>query len=198
MAGNGGRMGGKNKPLLEIGGMTILENYLRLFKEHDITLVVGYNADKIKEEYPTSVYNNLLYIKNERWAFTNSAHSLALALSFHYGYGSLRETIILDGDLWFDFYPIKHGFYTKPLKESVIYKNGKDCYIDDCKGIFVGIARVTKEQCEEYLTSYPNMCYNSNRYWCNLFNKVETVQCPQNVYEIDTWEDYKKLSAVKG
>ena len=77
-AGQGFQLDGMNKLLLRDprGGERILDQYLRLFGQTDITVVVGYRAIDVMQRYP-----KLDYVYNADWKVTNNSYSLGLALS---------------------------------------------------------------------------------------------------------------------
>ena len=55
---------------------TILDHYLEIFKDMEITVVVGYKAMEVINQYP-----KLNYVYNPHWATTNNSGSLSLALN---------------------------------------------------------------------------------------------------------------------
>lgn len=77
-AGQGFNLDGCIKLLIKdpkTGG-TFFDHYLELFRETDITVVVGYKAIEIMQKYP-----NLHYVYNHDWKVTNNSYSLGLALN---------------------------------------------------------------------------------------------------------------------
>ncbi len=92
-AGEGYQVGGFNKILLRRSdtGETIMDQYLRLFRGLDITVVVGYRAVNIMNLYP-----ELNYIYNADWQFTQDSHSLSLALSDEPCYVLQTDLFIMD------------------------------------------------------------------------------------------------------
>lgn len=99
-AGLGTRLGGGNdylpKTLLRLGGITLLERQVaairRVLGFTDITVVVGHEADKVREVGGP----DLRYVVNEAYRDTNTADSLRRALEFD-GSGAL----LLNGDVLF-------------------------------------------------------------------------------------------------
>ena len=77
-AGQGYQLDGFNKLLIRdpLDGQTIIEKYTSAFPNMDITIVVGYRAINVMQQYPD--YN---YIYNQDWAATNNSYSLSLAIS---------------------------------------------------------------------------------------------------------------------
>ena len=77
-AGQGYKMGNFNKLLLRNPqtNQTILDSYLDIFAGTEITIVVGYKAVNIMNQYP-----HLNYIYNPKWHLTKDSYSLALALN---------------------------------------------------------------------------------------------------------------------
>lgn len=76
-AGHGLGLDGYNKLLIKdpLNGKTVIENFREVFPSSQITVVVGYNAISIMNQYP-----ELHYVYNESWSHTNNSYSLALAL----------------------------------------------------------------------------------------------------------------------
>ena len=179
-AGDGGRMGGVNKCLLEVNRKPLLEKYLELFKGFRVIFVAGYNAEKIHELYG----GQMQVVENPQWAETNSAYSLFMGLQYFYPDG---DTVVIDSDLYFDFVPMSRGYYCTPLKESVVYR-GKKTTINDCAGWFRGIARLSAADVSEYMRQYDSS--HQNKYWCNVMDNVEIVLTDEPIQEFDTWEDY--------
>lgn len=77
-AGQGFKMDGFNKIMLKDpkDSKTILQKYIDIFGKDNITVVVGYNATSIMNEYP-----ELDYVYNQKWRTTGSSYSLSLALN---------------------------------------------------------------------------------------------------------------------
>tara|TARA_B100001059_G_C17816561_1_gene575659 strand:- start:525 stop:1187 length:663 start_codon:yes stop_codon:yes gene_type:complete len=77
-AGQGYNLGGFNKVLLKnpVNELSIMDFYLDIFSETDITVVVGFNATNIMNQYP-----KLNYVFNQDWHLTKDSYSLALALN---------------------------------------------------------------------------------------------------------------------
>ena len=77
-AGQGYKLGNFNKILLKNPqtGQSVLDLYKKEFSSVDITIVVGYNAVNIINEYP-----EFKYIYNADWHLTRDSYSLGLALS---------------------------------------------------------------------------------------------------------------------
>lgn len=96
-AGKGSRLGQKGpKPLtLLINGKSILENQLDLLKQYvsvdDILVVVGYQKEKIIDEFP-----ELLYVYNSNFTSTNTSKSLLAALK-----KCSEDVLWLNGDVVF-------------------------------------------------------------------------------------------------
>jgi choline kinase len=76
-AGRGHQLDGATKVLIRhpATGRTILDHFIDAFAGKRITVVVGFRAIQIMEQYP-----QLDYVINHDWAVTNNAMSLGLAL----------------------------------------------------------------------------------------------------------------------
>ncbi len=90
-AGQGFQIDGANKVLIRHPKTrkTILDHAIEAFSGKNITVVVGYRAIQIMEEYP-----ELNYVINSDWSLTNNAMSLGLALTE-------EPTYIVSGDVFF-------------------------------------------------------------------------------------------------
>lgn len=91
-AGRGHQLDGATKVLIRHPGTgkTILDHLIEAFAGKRITVVVGFRAIQIMEQYP-----KLDYVINHEWAVTNNAMSLGLALSDEPSY-------VTSGDIFFD------------------------------------------------------------------------------------------------
>jgi choline kinase len=89
-AGQGFQLDGMCKIMLRhpVTGKTILQTAIEAFEEQEITVVVGYKATEIMQEYP-----QLNYVINPDWAASSNALSLGLALSN-------QPTYVVSGDIF--------------------------------------------------------------------------------------------------
>jgi L-glutamine-phosphate cytidylyltransferase len=112
-AGIGKRLGdftgGLPKCLLKVAGMTIIERQLEALKGIDITMVVGFKAEVLKEKFP-----KLNFVFNPDFRTTNTIYSLGLALNG-------KDTFVLNGDVVFDKKIIR--LLDKPNCAAVEFKN---------------------------------------------------------------------------
>lgn len=97
-AGYGSRMGAltasQPKCLLDVGGRSLIEaqvGSLERFGVHDVTVVVGYQGDRIRER----LKDRVSYVANRRYRETNSLYSLWLAR-----HGLLNGGLVLNADVW--------------------------------------------------------------------------------------------------
>ena len=90
-AGQGFQLDGVNKVLIRHpkSGKTILQHAVEAFEGFKITVVVGYRAIQIMEEFP-----ELDFVVNPDWALTSNAMSLGLALTD-------EPTYVVSGDIFF-------------------------------------------------------------------------------------------------
>lgn len=138
VAGEGIRIKGatdKPKCLLEVAGISILENALTCLSQEgfrEVILVVGYRAELIKEFGSSFKGMKLTYINNPVYQTTNNMYSLYLAREHLY-----EGAIIFDGDIFFE-----------PSVLKCVLESKKDCWaVDDFKD-FDG-AMLTAEQTGE-------------------------------------------------
>jgi choline kinase len=91
-AGQGFKLDGINKLLVRdpISRKTILQQYIDLFPQYEITVVTGFKAVAIMSLYP-----QMNYVYNPHWRITGNSYSLSLALDD-------RPTIVISSDLIFD------------------------------------------------------------------------------------------------
>ena len=85
----------KPKPLLVVGGRTLLENTLQYLRDadiDDITLVTGYKAEDF---HPYAQKYNLTLVHSSEFASKNNHSSLQLVKDM------LDDSLIIDGDLYF-------------------------------------------------------------------------------------------------
>ena len=68
----------------------LIHRYQRLFSGWPITLVVGYQAIRVMNDFP-----ELDYVYNDQWSITGNSYSLSLALDD-------RPAIVISSDLFFD------------------------------------------------------------------------------------------------
>lgn len=87
-AGKGSRLNGtageSPKCLVKAGGISLIERQIRVLRDariHDITIVIGCQADRVRRECGQGV----TYIENARYAQTNSLYSLWMARPLLYG-----------------------------------------------------------------------------------------------------------------
>jgi choline kinase len=86
-AGKGSRLNGtagdRPKCLVEAGGLTLVERQIQVLQHagiHDITVVVGYQADRVR----SICRHRATYVENTRFAETNSMFSLWMARALLY------------------------------------------------------------------------------------------------------------------
>lgn len=99
-AGLGTRINGESKPLLKMGGETVIKRQLRLLKAKygagvDITFVGGYKY----AEVISHIKDDCKIVINERYNETNVAYSLFLGLLAT----NHRNCLVVYGDLIFDY-----------------------------------------------------------------------------------------------
>lgn len=77
-AGQGFQVDGLNKCLIRDprSGKRIIEKIIAAFPNYPITVVVGYQAIRVMQDYP-----QLDYVYNQDWGLTNNSYSLGLTLT---------------------------------------------------------------------------------------------------------------------
>ena len=91
-AGQALQVDGINKCLIKDpqSGETILDKLINIFSDYKITVVLGYQAIKVMQEYP-----QLDFVYNRLWATSNNSFSLSLALDS-------EPCFVLSSDLFFE------------------------------------------------------------------------------------------------
>ncbi len=91
-AGQGFRLDGFHKLRMRDPrtGEALLARFGRLFEGWDITVVLGYQAISVMNDFP-----GFDYIYNEHWSITGNSYSLSLALDE-------RPTVAISSDLFFE------------------------------------------------------------------------------------------------
>lgn len=156
VAGSGSRMGALTgelpKSFLEIGGERLIERSLRLIRQagiQDVTLVTGYKGSLFQDQFP-----QCRFVHNPKYASTNTASSLELALNDE----EHGRVLVINGDVFFEEgllrqllnfpYPsvaaVRRG--TMGCEEVKVYSNsnqllriGKDLSPEDCFGEAFGV-----------------------------------------------------------
>ena len=91
-AGQGFRLDGFHKLRIRDprSGKPLLQHLRDLFAGHDMTVVLGYQAISVMNDFP-----DVDYVYNEHWSITGNSYSLSLALDD-------RPAVVVSGDLFFD------------------------------------------------------------------------------------------------
>ena len=91
-AGQGFQLDGFNTVLIKHPktGQSIIEQYLEIFDYKQITMVVGYRAINIMNQYP-----KLHYVYSSQWSITNNSYSLGLVLDD-------KPCLVVSSDLFID------------------------------------------------------------------------------------------------
>ena len=88
---------GKPKSFLQVGEQTLIGRQIAAVREagiDDITLVVGYRDQLFRE-----TFSDCSFVMNREFRTTNTAHSLALALS----HKESKSVFVLNADVFFDY-----------------------------------------------------------------------------------------------
>lgn len=90
-------LNGKPKPLLEVGGKSLLEHSIEALVQNgikDISIVLGYNKEEIIDKIGDNFKGaKITYITNDFYNRTGSMHSLFLAIK------EPEDSLVLDGDI---------------------------------------------------------------------------------------------------
>ena len=219
-AGVGKRLLGlnMNKPkcLLTVGSETLIRRSVNLLVNKgisDITVIVGYEADLIRNE----LKNDVAYFENPHFLTTNSIMSLWYAKDL------LEDNVLLlNGDLYYehgildyaknqtnpvvmlaDSTRIDNADYRFGFIGNQINRFGKHLTNQETDGEYVGIVRIDKcfiktfkQTLEEMITAG-----KSNIWWEDVLYSFISKQIPIHFYdvagtfwsEVDTLQDYNYL-----
>lgn len=99
-AGRGSRMKELTKDMpkcmMQVGSKSVIQNTIDTLKYKNIkniVIVTGYKSE-ILEKHLKSLYDDLIFIKNDSWEITNSMSSMRLALKY------LKDAIVIDSDIY--------------------------------------------------------------------------------------------------
>ena len=207
-----------NKPkcLINIGGTTLISRSVNLLVSKgisDITVIVGYKSDLIRNE----LNNNIAYFENPDFHITNSIKSLWYAKDLLEG-----DVLLLNGDLYYepdildyainqtnpvvmlaDSTRIDKADYRFGFSGNQINRFGKHLTNHETDGEYVGIVRIDqsfiktfKKTLEEMITSG-----KSNIWWEDVLYSFIEKQIPIHYFdvagtfwsEVDTLQDYNYL-----
>ncbi|MDD3984716.1 MAG: phosphocholine cytidylyltransferase family protein [Methanobacterium sp.] len=152
------------KPLLEIGGISLMERMMINFVNNNINefiIVVGHKKERViekinylKEKYPI----NIDFVENKKYSQTNTSYSVNLATS------KLDEDIIIiNGDNVVDegiisgllninetalvvdnYKELNEESFKLRIEKGIIIEIGKDIDISSASGEFIGISKVAQ------------------------------------------------------
>ena len=207
-----------NKPkcLINIGGTTLIRRSVNLLVSKgisDITVIVGYKSDLIRNE----LNNNIAYFENPDFHITNSIKSLWYAKDL-----LEDDVLLLNGDLYYEHdildYAINQTNPVVMLADSTridkadyrfgfsgnqINRFGKHLTNHETDGEYVGIVRIDqsfiktfKQTLEEMITAG-----KSNIWWEDVLYSFIEKNIPIHYFdvagtfwsEVDTLQDYNYL-----
>lgn len=219
-AGMGTRISQKTsepKSLLKIGDTSIIKNTVRLLQKNniDVTVIVGFKEDLIKEELKDM---NVNFYSNPFFKVTNSIASLWLA----------KEQLLCDDDFIFanaDVYwgedilnllqksdkeivmlgdksRVAVGDYFLKCQGEKIVDYGKDLELHNRTCEYVGIAKISKNFLPEFRENLEYLVKEGeyNLWWENILYSLSDTK---DIYvedvgerfwgEVDTIEDYNRI-----
>jgi choline kinase len=221
VAGRGTRLSRhiKNRPkcTLDIGGITIIENLIKELKMHDINdiaLVLGYEANSIREILKKE---NITFYHNPFYEITNSIASLWFAKEFI----ADDDMLILNGDVYFESKlldkicaekksPVmfadksrrKEADYKFYYEGGVLLKYGKELSLDETSGEYANIAKINKEFSPVFTKRLEKLIIDKkyNMWWEDvLYSMIKEVKvCVEDVdgmfwAEVDYFDDYLRI-----
>ena len=206
----------KPKCLINVGSTTLIRRSVNLLVSKgisDITVIIGYKSDLIRNE----LYNDVTYFENPDFHITNSIKSLWYAKDL------LEDNVLLlNGDLFYeheildyainqtnpvvmlaDSTRIDNADYRFGFSGNQINRFGKHLPNHETDGEYVGIVRIDqsfiktfKQALEEMITSG-----KSNIWWEDVLYSFIEKRIPINYFdvagtfwsEVDTLQDYNYL-----
>ena len=195
-AGIGSRLGlGQTKALITVNGKSLIAWQLELFKDvEDIRVVIGYQANDVVQEV-LRYRQDVIFVYNHRYFETKTG------ASFFLGAQHANEYVLeWDGDL------LVHPDDVKKILET---DDEFICYAEKSseEAVFVhtneaGEVLAFSRESGDYEWTGPacikrkNLNYTSN----NVFNQLEPYLPMRGMkvraYDIDTYQDYIKVSAI--
>ena len=205
-AGDSFELDGFNKLLIRNpkNGLRIIDEYINIFKEYEITVVVGYKAMNIMNLYP-----KLNFVYNKYWQSTNSSYSLSLALNTQPSIIASCD-LIVNKDILKNIEKYKNVIFLNDMenkkKNSLNAKISKSKHVlkiyrgkrnnsndRELSGIFKITCKEILNKLKKNCTIYPNLHVGEN-IPLNLKNKLNATYIKKtNVKEINTPLDYINL-----
>ena len=207
-----------NKPkcLINIGGTTLIRRSVNLLVSKgisDITVIVGYKSDLIRNE----LNNNIAYFENPDFHITNSIKSLWYAKDLLEG-----DVLLLNGDLYYehdildyainqtnpvvmlaDSTRIDNADYRFSFNGDQINKFGKHLTNHETDGEYVGIVRIDQSFIKTFKQTLEDMINagKSNIWWEDVLYSFIGNNIPIHYFdvagtfwsEVDTLQDYNYL-----
>ena len=207
-----------NKPkcLINIGGTTLIRRSVNLLVSKgisDITVIVGYKSDLIRNE----LNNDVAYFENPHFKTTNSIRSLWYAKDLLEG-----DVLLLNGDLYYeheildyiinqtnpvvmlaDSTRIDKADYRFSFSNNQISRFGKHLTNQETDGEYVGIVRIDQSFIKMFKQTLEDMITagKSNIWWEDVLYSFIEKQIPIHYFdiagtfwsEVDTLLDYNYL-----
>ena len=207
-----------NKPkcLINIGSTTLIRRSVNLLVSKgisDITVIVGYKSDLIRNE----LNNNIAYFENPDFHITNSIKSLWYAKDLLEG-----DVLLLNGDLYYEHdildYAINQTNPVVMLADSTridkadyrfgfsgnqINRFGKHLTNHETDGEYVGIVRIDQSFIKTFKQTLEDMITagKSNIWWEDVLYSFIEKNIPIHYFdvagtfwsEVDTLQDYNYL-----
>ena len=200
---------------LELDGMSVIDRQIQILKDNGIEkiiIVTGYKKEYYDEF--AKKYQNIVCVYNERYKWTGSMASLALAKEFITG-----DFILIENDLVFESSAIEKIINNEnkdsvlitnesgsgdeafvEIRNGFIYKMSKDIHqFNKIDGEMIGISKISKKlydfMCEEFST-------NTNSYMNYEYTMLDVARNYNVGYEkivdlvwgeIDNQEQYNKI-----
>ena len=206
----------KPKCLISIGSTTLIRRSVNLLVSKgisDITVIVGYKSDLIRNE----LNNNIAYFENPDFQITNSIKSLWYAKELLEG-----DVLLLNGDLYYehdildyainqtnpvvmlaDSTRIDNADYRFGFSGNQINRFGKHLTNQETNGEYIGIVRIDQSFIKTFKQTLEDMITagKSNIWWEDVLYSFIEKNIPIHYFdvagtfwsEVDTLQDYNYL-----
>jgi len=206
----------KPKCLISIGSTTLIRRSVNLLVSKgisDITVIVGYKPDLIRNE----LNNDVAYFENPNFKTTNSIRSLWYAKDLLEG-----DVLLLNGDLYYEHEILDHiinqtnpvvmladstridkADYRFGFSGNQINRFGKHLTNQETDGEYVGIVRIDQSFIKMFKQNLEDMITagKSNIWWEDVLYSFIEKQIPIHYFdiagifwsEVDTLQDYNYL-----
>lgn len=214
----------KNKCMVEVNGKSLIKRQIEALKEagiEKIIIVCGYKKEELKNYILTEFSDsNIIFVENNDYNKTNNIYSLYLARE----YLVKHDTILLEGDLIFDYSIIKKIISANQDNIMAVskYKIGMDGTVvtikdhivnsicgkndisyNDLKEYYktINIYKLSKEFCKKKYVPTLEKYINEgkiNNYYEDVFSElINETQVNAEIFENEKWYEIDNLQDLE-